>query len=69
MKLIERMKLLGVKQVDLILALQKVDIVVNPSEISLILRGLATYPKALTVLAECNRIVTEMENDFARKTS
>lgn len=41
----ERMKKLGIKQVDLILELRKRGIVVQPPEMSSIIRGIYTYPK------------------------
>lgn len=58
----ERMKKLGIKQVDLILELRKRGIVVQPPEMSSIIRGVYTYPKANTVLKECDKILTERES-------
>lgn len=46
----ERMKKLGIKQVDLILELRKRGITVQPPEMSSIIRGVYTYPKATVVL-------------------
>lgn len=57
----ERMKKLDIKQVDMILELQKRDIVVQPPEMSYILRGVMTSPKAKQVLDECDRILSEHE--------
>lgn len=57
----ERMKTLGIKQVDMIFELQKRGIVVQPPELSQILRGVYTYPKATKVLEECDKILTEHE--------
>lgn len=57
----ERMKKLGVKQVDMILELRKRGIVVQPPEMSSILRGVYTYPKAKVVLDECDKILAEHE--------
>lgn len=48
---------LGVKQVDLILELKKRGITVQPPEISYIIRGIYTTPKAKKVLDECNKIL------------
>lgn len=62
MSVLERMKVLGLKQVDLILELRERGIVVQPPEMSSILRGVNTYPKAKTVLAECEKIVSEHES-------
>lgn len=58
----ERMKTLGIKQVDLILELRKRGIVVQPPEMSSIIRGVYTYPKAKMVIDECNKILTERES-------
>lgn len=57
----ERMKKLGIKQVDMILELHKRGIVVQPPEMSSILRGVYTYPKAKVVLDECDKILAEHE--------
>mgnify|MGYP000860857153 FL=1 len=57
----ERMKNLDIKQVDMILKLQKRGIVVQPPELSQILRGVYTYPKAKKVLDECDKILREHE--------
>lgn len=59
----ERMKKLGVKQVDLILELRKRGITVQPPEMSSIIRGVNTYPKAKRVLDECDRILREYERE------
>ena len=58
----ERMKKLGIKQVDLILELRKRGITVQPPEMSSIIRGVYTYPKATVVLYECDKILTEYES-------
>lgn len=58
----DRMKKLGVKQVDLILELRKRGVVVQPPEMSSIIRGVYTYPKAKMVLDECDKILTEIES-------
>ena len=58
----ERMKRLGIKQVDLILELRKRGITVQPPEMSSIVRGVYTYPKAKAVLDECDKILTEYES-------
>ncbi|MDR0820911.1 MAG: hypothetical protein LBN40_00395 [Oscillospiraceae bacterium] len=57
----KRMKNLDIKQVDMILELQKRGIVVQPPELSQILRGVYTYPKAKKVLDECDKILSEHE--------
>lgn len=58
----ERMKKLGIKQVDLILELRKRGITVQPPEMSSIIRGIYTYPKSKKVLNECDKILTECES-------
>ena len=62
MNVLERMERLGLKQVDMILELQVRGIVVQPPEMSSILRGINTYPKAKKVLEECEKIVAEHES-------
>ena len=57
----ERMKKLGVKQVDMILELKERGITVQPPEMSSIIHGVYTYPKAKRVLDECDKILTERE--------
>lgn len=57
----ERMKKLGIKQVDMILELRERGITVQPPEMSSIIRGVYTYPKAKVVLNECDKILTERE--------
>lgn len=59
----ERMKKLGIKQVDMILELRKRGIIVQPPEMSSIIRGVYTYPKAKIVLNECDKILNERESE------
>jgi len=59
----ERMKKLGIKQVDMILELRKRGIAVQPPEMSSIIRGVYTYPKAKVVLDECDKILNERESE------
>ena len=56
-----RMVAQEVTQVGMILELQKRGIVVQPPELSQILSGVYTYPKAKRVLDECDRILKEHE--------
>lgn len=58
---LERMKRLGLKQVDLIFELRKRGISIQPPELSSILRGISTYPKSKKVLDECDKILSELE--------
>lgn len=60
-QILERMKNLDITQVDMILELQKRGIVVQPPELSQILRGVCTYPKSTKVLRECEVILNEYE--------
>lgn len=59
----ERMKKLGIKQVDMIFELRKRGITVQPPEMSSIIRGVYTYPKAKIVLDECDKILNERESE------
>lgn len=61
MTILERMEQLGMKQVDMILELRKRGVTVQPPEMSSILRGVYTYPKAKRVLDECELILNEHE--------
>ena len=58
-----RMEDLGITQADIILELQKRGINVQPPMMSSILRGVYIYPKAKQVLAECEKILKERENE------
>lgn len=59
----ERMADLGMTQVDMILELQKRGYAVQPPMLSSILRGVYTYPKAKKILAVCEEILKERENE------
>lgn len=59
----DRIKTLGIKQVDLILELQQRGITVQAPEMSSIIRGVHTYPKAKKVLDECEKILTDYEQN------
>ena len=58
---IQRMKLLGIKQVDMVKILRERGIVVQPPELSNILRGIYTFPKSQKVLNEIDRVLNELE--------
>ncbi len=60
-----RMAELGMSQVDMILELQKRGIAIQPPMLCSILRGVYTYPKAKQILAECENILNEKENESA----
>lgn len=57
----ERMKALNKTQAWLILELQKRGLVVQPPEMSQILSGINTYPKAIRVLEMSDKILSELE--------
>lgn len=59
----ERMANVGMTQVDMILELQKRGYAVQPPMLSSILRGVYTYPKAKKILAVCEEILKERENE------
>lgn len=61
------MKELGVSQVMLILELQKRGLTVQPPEMSQILRGVNTYPKAKAVLKACRSILDEIEKNVGEQ--
>ena len=58
-----RMAEIGMTQVEMILELNKRGFSVQPSMMSSILRGVYTYPKAKQILAECEKILKERENE------
>lgn len=57
-----RMDKLGIKQVDMIMELRKRGVVVQPPMLSSVLRGVYTYPKAKHILAECEKILDDLES-------
>lgn len=59
----ERMADVGMTQVDMILELQKRGYAVQPPMLSSILRGVYTYPKAKHILAVCEEVLKERENE------
>lgn len=61
MNIKQRMEALGMSQVDMILALQRRGVEVQPPMMSSILRGVYTYPKARRILAECDKVLMERE--------
>lgn len=58
-----RMAEIGMTQVEMILELNKRGFSVQPPMMSSILRGVYTYPKAKQILAECEKILKERENE------
>lgn len=61
MNIKQRMEALGMSQVDMIFALQRRGVEVQPPMLSSILRGVYTYPKARRILAECEKVLMERE--------
>lgn len=59
----ERMERLGISQVDMIFELRKHGADIQPPQMSSILSGLYTYPKAKRILALCEEILEEREKD------
>lgn len=57
----ERMLQLGISQVDMIRELRKRGIAVQPPMLSSILNEVYTYPKAMTILAECEKVLDKRE--------
>ena len=61
----ERLSQLGKSQVWLLLELRKKGINTNPPQLSNIINGLYTYPKATLIMTECLKIIEEAEkNDY-----
>ena len=56
-----RMADLGISQVDMIFELRKQGYEVQPPQLSSILRGVYTYPKAKKILSACEEILNERE--------
>ena len=61
MNIKQRMEALGMSQVDMIFALLRRGVEVQPPMLSSILRGVYTYPKARRILAECDKVLMERE--------
>lgn len=59
----DRMTALGITQAKMVLLLREKGIIVQVPEISTIVRGINTYPKAVRVLEACDEILTELENE------
>jgi len=59
----QRMERLGISQVDMIFELRKRGADIQPPQMSSILNGLYTYPKAKRILALCEEILEEREKD------
>lgn len=57
----DRMKDMGMSQVDMIFALRKRGIKIQPPELSVFLRGVATNPKSVWILKECDNILNDIE--------
>lgn len=58
---LNRMKELGLKQVDLIRKLRERGIAIQAPELSSMLNGINTYPKAQRVLNEVDKILAEFD--------
>jgi len=60
----DRMAKVGISQADMILKLRERGLVVQPPEMSQILRGINTYPKAIKVLTLADKILKELEHEY-----
>lgn len=58
---LDRMKALGLKQVDILRKLRERGIAIQPPELSAMLNGINTYPKSTKVLDEVDNILSEIE--------
>ncbi len=58
---LDRMKALGIKQVDMIKRLRERGIAIQAPELSSMLNGINTYPKSKKVLDEVDNILSEAE--------
>ena len=58
---LDRMKKLGLKQVDLIKMLRERGVAIQAPELSSMLNGINTYPKSQRVLDEVDKILAELE--------
>lgn len=61
MKVKKKMLQLGISQVEMIRELRKRGVVIQPPMLSSILNEVYTYPKAMHILAECEKILNERE--------
>lgn len=59
---LDRMKALGIKQVDMIKRLRERGIAIQAPELSSMLNGINTYPKSKKVLDEVDNILSEAEH-------
>ena len=57
------MNTLGIKQVDMIFELRKRGLAIQPPEMSAILNGVLTTPKAKKVEKMCLEIIEEIKNE------
>lgn len=62
MNLKERLSQLGMTQLELLEILRKRGFEISPQSLSSTLSGWYTFPKAKAVLAECEKIIEEIEN-------
>jgi hypothetical protein len=57
----KRMDKLGISQVEMIFELRQRGFKIQPPALSNILSGVYTYPKAIEILSECERVLKERE--------
>ena len=58
----DRLTALGKSQVWLLQQLRNNGVSIQPPQLCNIVNGIYTYPKATTVLAECDKIIREFEH-------
>lgn len=58
----DRLTALGKSQVWLLKELRKQGVLIQPPQLCNIINGIYTYPKATTVLVECDKIIREIEH-------
>ena len=61
----ERLTALGKSQVWLLQQLRNKGVSIQPPQLCNIVNGIYTYPKATTVLEECDKIIREFETTVA----
>lgn len=62
-KIKERLANLGKSQVWLLMELRKQDVVIQPPQLSNIINGIYTYPKAKHIGDMCDKIIKEVERN------
>ena len=69
MDVLDRLTALNMTQVELLFELRRRGVNTQPSELSPVLRGVVTYPKAKKIYKECDKIVTDWETERNRRAA